>query len=46
MGSEVLSSVATNVDPTWIGAMLYAYPVQFVLWSLLVAIAAFVFGFA
>lgn len=46
MGAEVLSSVATNVDPTWIGAMLYAYPVQFVLWSLLVAIAAFVFGFA
>lgn len=46
MGAEVLSSVATSVDPTWIGAMLFTYPVQFILWSLLVGIAAFVLGFA
>ena len=45
MGAEVLSSVATSIDPTWIGAMLYTYPIQFVLWSLLVAIAFFLLGF-
>lgn len=46
MSAEILSAVATSVDPTWIGAMLFAYPVQFVVWTVLVAVIAFVFGFA
>lgn len=46
MGVEVAATVVNSVDPTWVGAMLFTYPIQFIIWTAMVAIAAFCFGFA
>lgn len=46
MGTELLATVVDSVDPTWIGAMLYTYPVQFIVWTAIIAAVAFALGFA
>lgn len=45
MGTNLLATVADSVDPTWIGAMLYTYAVQFVAWSLTLLVVGFLLGF-
>lgn len=45
MGTELLATVVDSVDPTWIGAMLYTYPVQFIVWLIVLFAVGFFFGF-